>query len=209
MWQHGSRSYRHTIADTKGLLIHGPQFEDSRDFLGHFRNLQQAIRDRRAVRFTYCKDSGDKVVQVHPYRLINHIGVWYLAAADQGDGGRPKAYTLGKVSGLFVLEEGFEPDGDIQAMLEEEDSIWLNQDKPEAVLKVGAPVAHYFRRRKLVAGQQIVKELGDGGLLVSGKFAHPNQILPIVRYWVPHVRIVSPEGWQQALEEEMRGYLDG
>lgn len=191
------------------LLIHGPQFEDSRDFLTSFRTLQQAIRDRRCVRFTYRKDAGGKEVQGHPYRLVNHIGVWYLAATDQSDSGKPKAYTLGKISRLQVLDVTFEPDAKVQTMLEDEDSIWLNQNKPEAVLKVAAAVAQYFKRRKLIAGQQIVKELEDGGLLISGKFAHPNQIVPIVRYWVPHVRIVSPEDWQLALEQELQTYLDG
>jgi hypothetical protein len=42
-------------------------------------------------------------------------------------------------------------------------------------------VADYFKRRKLVANQVIVKELEDGGLLVSSKVAHINQILPTVR----------------------------
>ena len=86
--------------------------------------------------------------------------------------------------------------------------MWLKQDKTEAVLTVATPVAVYFRRRPLIAQQKIVKELEDGGLIVSGKFAHPNQILPIVRYWIPHVRIVSPEGWQKAMEMELQGYLD-
>lgn len=38
--------------------------------------------------------------------------------------------------------------------------------------------------------------------------AHPNQILPIVRYWLPNVRIISPEGLQTDMEREMRGYLE-
>ena len=49
-------------------------------------------------------------------------------------------------------------------------------------------------RRKLIGSQTIESELEDGGLIVSGKVAHPNQILPIVRYWLPNVRIISPEG---------------
>ena len=35
------------------------------------------------------------------------------------------------------------------------------------------------------------------------------QIVPTVRYWLPHVRIISPEGWQKELEEDMRAYLGG
>jgi hypothetical protein len=59
----------------------------------------------------------------------------------------------------------------------------------------------------LIAHQVIEKTLEDGGLIVSGRVVHPNQILPIVRYWIPNVRIISPEGLQGDMEQEIRNYL--
>ena len=56
--------------------------------------------------------------------------------------------------------------------LNEEDSIWLNLQKTEVVLKVAKPAAGYFERRKLIGGQKIEKTLADGGLIVSGSIAH-------------------------------------
>ena len=78
-----------------------------------------------------------------------------------------------------------------------------------SIKKVSPEAAGYFTRRKLIAGQVIEKTLEDGGLIVSTKVAHPNQILPIVRYWIPHVRVISPEHLQTELEEGVRGYLGG
>lgn len=187
------------------LNIHGPSYEDLSWRVEDFRVLQQAIADCRSVAFDYDKEAGRKRVQVQPYRLINHNGVWYLAAVD---GDRPKAYAFGKISNLAIQSGRFEPDEAMCKMLDDEDSIWLNTRKTEVVLKIAAQVAIYFRRRKLIAQQVIEKELEDGGLIVSGKFAHPNQIAPIVRYWLPHVRIVSPESWQEGLEAGLRAYLD-
>ena len=103
---------------------------------------------------------------------------------------------------------GFPPDPAVKKTLAEEDDLWLNPLKTEVVLKIAREAAGYFRRRKLIANQVIEKELEDGGLLVSGKVAHPNQILPIVRYWLPNIRIISPEGLQAEMESQMRGYLD-
>ena len=42
----------------------------------------------------------------------------------------------------------------------------------------------------------------------SAKVGHVNQVLPIVRYWIPHIRIISPEGLQTDMEKDLRGYLD-
>lgn len=189
------------------FTVQSPQFEDAGAFQAAFRTLQKAISCRLAVSFHYQKADGRKLVRAQPYKLINHVGIWYLAAADQDQSGKIKAYTLGKIEAIFVSEETFTVDAAVQTMLQEEDSIWLNTHKTEAVLKVEAPVAHYFKRRKLIANQNIVKELDCGGLLVSGKFAHPSQVIPIVRYWIPHVRIVSPADWQLELELELKNYL--
>ena len=93
-------------------------------------------------------------------------------------------------------------------MLKEEDGIWLGEEKKEIVFKIAREIAGYFKRRKLIANQVIEKELEDGGLIVSAKVGHVNQVLPIVRYWIPHIRIISPEGLQTDMEKDLRGYLD-
>jgi hypothetical protein len=91
----------------------------------------------------------------------------------------------------------------------EEDGIWFGEEKKEIVLKISKEVAGYFKRRRLIANQVIEKALEDGGLIVSAKVGHPNQVLPIVRYWIPHIRIISPEGLQAEMERDLAGYVDG
>lgn len=191
------------LSDT--LNVHEGSYEDLRPRMGDFRALQQAIGQRRKVRFLYQKTDERKWVEVAPYRLINHAGIWYLAAADNG---QPKSYAFTRISSLNPLEETFTSDSEITALLDREDSIWLNEKKTEVILAIAPAAAAYFRRRKLIAQQVIEKELENGGLIVSGKFAHPNQILPIARYWIPNVRIISPESWQAELQQGLQAYLD-
>jgi predicted DNA-binding transcriptional regulator YafY len=188
------------------LLVKPPAYEDISDHAQVFNLLEHAVRHCCVVSFSYEKAQGLKsYVHLAPYKLISHTGVWYAACADQG---QMKAFTLSKIRGLEVSNARFVREVQHEHMLEEEDSIWLNANKTEVVLKVAKPAAHYFLRRKLIGGQVVEKELEDGGLIVSGKVAHPNQILPIVRYWLPNVRIISPEGFQADMEQEMRAYLE-
>jgi hypothetical protein len=56
--------------------------------------------------------------------------------------------------------------------------------------------------------QQVIKKLDDGGLLLSSRITHHTQILPLVRYWIPHLKIVNPEGLQDEMERELKFYLD-
>lgn len=73
------------------------------------------------------------------------------------------------------------------------------------MLKIASEVARYFKRRRLIANQVIAKELEDGSLLLSARVGHANQVLPIVRYWIP--RIISPESLQTEMERGLATYL--
>lgn len=189
----------------QSLQIRGHHYEDLSGRENDFRQLKQAIERHHPVSFRYRKPEGEKRVEaILPYKLVNQNGIWYLAASDAG---ALKSYTFTKISGLLVEDSQFEPDPAVLRTLEQEDSIWLNFRKSEVVFKVASAAAGYFQRRKLVDGQKIEKALEDGGLLVSCPIAHPDQILPTLRYWLPHVRVISPEGLQQQLEKQLRDYL--
>ena len=187
------------------LLVKGHHYEDLSGRESDFQQLEQAICAHLLIDFDYRKPEGLKsYAGVQPYKLLNHKGIWYLAAQD---GDKLKAFSFGKIGRLNVSGTVFQPDPSIEPRLQQEDGIWLGQEKKEVVLKIGKEVASYFKRRKLIVNQVIEKDLEDGGLLVSARIAHPNQILPIVRYWIPHVRIISPEGMQGQMEQELSNYL--
>jgi len=123
------------------------------------------------------------------------------------DGEKLKTYSFAKIGALKVLDSTFVWSAETDAKLASEDGIWFTEKQYEVVLKVNADVASYFKRRKLIANQVIEKELADGGLLISAKVGHQNQVLPIIRYWIPHIRVISPESWQEELERGVEDYL--
>jgi predicted DNA-binding transcriptional regulator YafY len=204
-----SDDFLRDIFDTRiqsALLVKGHHYEDLSGKETAFRQLEQAIVARSHVAFDYAKDEGTKsYTSVAPYKLMNHKGIWYLAARD---GGKVKTFSFSKIERLRLLDTHFAADPDIDKTLAEEDGIWLGEDKKEIVLKIASEVAGYFKRRRLIANQVIEKELEDGGLIVSAKVGHLNQALPIVRYWIPHIRIISPEYLQAEIEKGLAEYLN-
>jgi predicted DNA-binding transcriptional regulator YafY len=188
------------------FLVKGKNYEDLGGKEVLFHQLELAILESRLISYTYQKDEGIKTYNnVQPYKLVNHDGVWYLAGKD---GEKLKAFTLVKIDRLQVADAIFASDPSVHKTLIQEDDIWLNEKKLEVVLKITGQAASYFRRRKLVANQVIDKELEEGGMIVTTKVAHVNQILPIVRQWIPHIRILSPDGLQAEMECEIQRYLN-
>jgi predicted DNA-binding transcriptional regulator YafY len=189
------------------FLVKGPHYEDVSEKIPTFQQLEHAINNRHLVGFEYHKTEASKAYDdLEPYKLVNDGGIWYLAAKD---GNTLKAFTFSKIDRLRISEAVFQPDPTVAKTLLAEDGIWLNPRKTEVVLKVAKEAASYFRQRNLIPHQVVTKELSDGGLIVSGRVAHANQILPTVRQWIPSVRIISPEGLQTEMETVIQTYLAG
>ncbi|WP_151730856.1 helix-turn-helix transcriptional regulator [Acinetobacter junii] len=191
-------SRAHQIYNAKGY-----SFEDASQFKELFKVLGKAIQEQRQIGFLYKGES--RLVQ--PYRLIHHHGSWYLAAVRKD---QLRTYRISHIQLIHATHEypQFIPDQDIVKVVEDDDSIWFGQDKQEIILSIDSQVAFYFKQRSILPEQQIVRELGDGGLLVSSKINHDMQLLPLIRFWIPHIKIVNPERLQDEMEKGLKEYLE-
>lgn len=182
--------------------VKGYSFENATKFKELFKNIGKSIQEHCQISFSYKGE----VRSVEPYRLVHHHGSWYLAAVHNG---KLKAYRLVHVESLKSLHESptFKSDATILEQLDNAESIWFGLDKFEVVLTIDQTVASHFQQRQLLPEQQIIKQLDDGGLLLSSRITHNTQLLPLVRYWLPHIKIVNPEELQQELESQLKSYL--
>ena len=165
-----------------------------------FTALQTAIEQHHPCRFTYKA----KPRSAQPYRLIHKNGVWYLAAEE---GGKLKNFSVALIADLEVDQTSrFTPKQAHTHYINNKDDVWFTEATTEVLLRVAPTIAHYFARRDLLPQQQH-REDSDGSLLVTTHINHINQLLPVVRYWLPHVRIVQPVAWQEELVKGLRNAL--
>ena len=198
-------SFLRELLDSRAHQIYsakGYSFEDASQFKELFKVLGKAIQEQRQIGFLYKGES--RLVQ--PYRLIHHHGSWYLAAVRKD---QLRTYRISHIQLMHATHEypQFIPDQDIVKVVEDDDSIWFGQDKQEIILSIDSQVAFYFKQRSILPEQQIVRELGDGGLLVSSKINHDMQLLPLIRFWIPHLKIVNPGRLQDEMEKGLNEYI--
>ena len=198
-------SFLRELLDSRANQVYsakGYSFEDSTQFIDIFKKLSQAILEHRQTGFLYKGES--RVVQ--PYRLINHHGSWYLAAVRKE---QLRTYRISHIQLTHFSHEypKFIPDPNIVKLVEDDDSIWFGQDKQEIILSVDSSVAFYFKQRSILPEQQIVKELEGGNLLVSSKINHDMQLLPLIRFWIPHIKVVNPKCLQDEVEKGLKEYI--
>lgn len=199
---------RHIFDANKDMawMVKGHSYEDLHEKTSLFADLERAIVGHRHIHFDYTNSQGQHKthVQVEPYKLINNKGIWYLAAWEAD---KLKSFSVTKLEALQTEQSTFEPRPNVEKELSSNESIWLGAVRHRVVLRVASAVAGYFKRRKLITNQLIERELENGDILVSTTVAQADEVLPIIRYWIPHIQILEPLNMQMELEAGLACYL--
>ena len=179
--------------------------EDISDKLSDIQILEHAIKSRTEVRCTYDDDKHSPYeTTIQPLKIANFEGFWYLLAMREGV---LKKYYLKNISHTTMLESHFHVDASIDRRLDDALSVWFQEDvEPfDVVLHADKVAAKYFRRRPLPT-QRTESLSEDGAMEFSVRITHEMEILPIIKYWIPHLHIISPDWIRERIEEEVADY---
>jgi predicted DNA-binding transcriptional regulator YafY len=185
--------------EEKALEIRGYVYENLSSKIEPFNIVVKAILDKNELQFDY----GGKARLVKPYKLMNTAGIWYLVGVE---GDILKHFSFLKVEKLVMTHRHFIEDDNIVKILLTQKEGWVTQQPKEVILSISKDVADYFLRRNLLPQQKMLEQREED-FLFSCQIAYNDEILRLVRYWIPHLTILSPESLQKQLEDELHGYL--
>lgn len=174
--------------------------EGSRILESNYNLFDKAIREHSICSFQYK----GKYRTVKPYKLINIKSVWYLGAVENG---HVKGFQLAKISWLKLTAENFIPEPHITRYFVEEDDVWFTLEKQKVQIKVAADASYYFLRRSVLPTQKLLQQKPNGDLILQTEMAHENQLFPLLRYWLPHLTIISPSSLQHRFYQQLNLYV--
>lgn len=191
---------------TQSIHIKGHNYEDLSAKSHEFNMIQSAIENYQYINFSYLKNNSEtcKNYKIAPYILLNRNGIWYLVGLDHG---QTKTFCFSQIEKLSVLTENFIVDQSTLKNIRNTDSIYYGNQLDEVLIHVDAEKSMYFKRRDLLPNQTIVGEKENGDLIVKSERVNQKEILSLMRYWIPNVRILVPEGLQEELNDSLREYL--
>lgn len=183
----------------KAFLVKDNGFEEIDSKKADFENLSHAIINNQIVEFVY----NDKEKRVEPYKLINSNGIWYLCANDNQ---KLKTYTFTKIKKLKIKDERFESNLEFLKEIEKDEINWFSNDLKEVHLKVENKAKEYFLRKKVLSNMQITEE-NENYFIVSTKIAFDDEIINLVKYWIPYIQIISPTELALKLNNVLTEYI--
>ena len=83
---------------------------------------------------------------------------------------------------------------------------WLSNQSKEVKLKINNSAKEYFLRKKVLSNMKIIEE-NDDYFVVSTKTAFDDEIINLVKYWIPYIQIISPNDLVEKLNNILNNYI--
>lgn len=165
-----------------------------------FELISSAILKQESISLIY----NDKKRVLNPYKLLNNKGIWYLLASEDG---KLKHFTLSKIKDCEALENHhFKLNSSIQEQIEQNSIQWASDELIEVILQIDIKAWSYFSRKDTVSNHKIIKRT-DEFITISTKISFDDEILNLVKSYIPYIRIISPSSLMEKLELQLHDYL--
>lgn len=183
--------------------------EDIGDKLSEVEHLERAIKQKQELTCVYTTEQYTKDLTLKPLKIVNYEGFWYLIALDSSKDELRK-YYLKNIKNITLLKSHYESNEKLDSLLENSISIWFdhNEEPYRVTLSIAKEVAKYFQRKPISKTQRVENIYEDGSVDVSVEITNDMEIILLVKYWVPHIRVIEPRNIQDDIEEELFKYLN-
>lgn len=171
-------------------------------------HLEKAIEQKHEVTISYTP-YGDKApkkyTNVQPIKVIVYEGFWYLLAQHEK---YTKKFYIKSIHSCDITDVLFKQDTKIIDCLENSINVWFSTsgEPYEVRLWVDESVAVYFERKPVTKTQKIYKQ-SDGSAELVLKVTSDEEIYPLLKYWLPNVRVIEPEYIQENFEKILLRYV--
>ena len=171
--------------------------------------LENAIKEKSEISADYNFGEFGKELELKPLKVAIFEGFWYLVALDARNN-KLKKYHLKSISNIVLTDKNFQTTKELEELLENAINIWFENDvEPfEVVLWLDELASKILQRKPIAKSQRVIKEYKDGTSEVSLKITHENEIKSIIKYWIPHIRVISPISLKESVMEDVKSYVE-
>jgi predicted DNA-binding transcriptional regulator YafY len=192
------------------LIIKSSPIEELMNFK-LFKEVKRAIKYSQYIDVVYETTKKYEFENLRAYKMVFAQGNWYLAVhSDDELNNGLKFLRLNFIKSINVKKNTFKKDKEILEFLKTFQSLMseFGAKKQEVIVFVDKEVQRYFKVKKFLSSQTILKETNDG-LIIRYYITGENEILFLAKEWLPHMKILSPASLQDKLQNLINEFLKG
>ncbi|HIP12691.1 MAG TPA: WYL domain-containing protein [Arcobacter sp.] len=189
-------------------IFHNNPMEDFKN--NHaLQDVEKAVKLQRKSEFVY---RGITYKEVRPLNIIFMEGNLYLACVTEDEfAGGFKFLRIHLIEDFQMSVNEFnetEKVIEVRRFLQEFQTPFavFQGDYQKVILEASPSVSKHFLQKKHLPSQE-EKLLDDGKLLLTFYVTDYMEISPMIKKWMPHLRLIEPVEWKDQLSKELQLYL--
>lgn len=181
------------------------ELEDISNKLTEISQLESAINSQNKIHFSYLIDDYYAPILVDPYKIVNFEGFWYLISKKNGN---LRRYYLHNIFDIEIQDDKFKKFKKMEELITNAVNIWFDEnDSFEVELLIDSKIKKYFMRKPISKSQRLKEFDEDDNMIVTLDITNEKEIIPIVKYWLPNIKVLKPIGLNEKIEDEVREFL--
>jgi len=171
--------------------------------------IEDGIRDKFELKIEYIIEKKRYKFTVQPLKIANFEGYWYLLGIDKKSK-RFKKFHLKSIAKIELSKNRFELDKDFKERIENAINVWFApHSEPFEVILFADNIAAKYLRRIPISKTQVIEGLdSDGSIQISIKITDKMEIKNIIKYWIPHIRVLEPKWLDDEIKTEVKEFLE-
>ena len=171
-----------------------------------FHDLKEAIKYRQYIDIEYFSDKRYFFERIKPLKIVFAENNWYLAmiSNDELNNGF-KLLRINFIKDINIYQDTFKRDKEALNFIKTFNSVFQGyKAKPfEVKVKVNKEVERFFDKKHHPTQQNYKKD----ELILIFNITNKMEILPLIRKWLPHLKIISPLWLKEEFEDELKNYF--
>jgi len=173
--------------------------------------LEEAIKFKKKIKIVYEKD---RVFNIKPYKILFMDENFYLASETIGEKFLFSTFRISKIKEVKIQSETFYHNPEIESFIKEMQTSLAQYTENyhdnliEVIVEVDKKKANYFKVKKHLLSQETVKEKSNGTLQLSYRVTQFSEITPLIKKWIPYIKVISPNELKEQINSELKLFLE-
>ena len=182
------------------------ELENISNKLNEVSLIEEAINQSKQISFSYLKDDDYFEMTIDPYKIVNFDSFWYLVGKRKGN---LRRYYLQNIFDAEIEDTTFRKSKKIEDLINNAINIWFDEHNSfEVKLLINKSITKYFQRKPISNTQRYVGLDKDGNMIVTLQATHENEIFPIIKYWLPNIKILEPKEMNEKVKKDIQEFIN-
>ncbi|MCR4941804.1 MAG: WYL domain-containing protein [Campylobacter sp.] len=193
------------------VFVHKP-YEEIFTNKDKFKFLEQAIKSQKQIIFTYKNLDRITSFCLNPHKIVFINENFYLASLSKNE--NMILSRIAMMSDIKFSGKKFDKNYTFLDFCEKLTSPWARflpdykNKLIDVIIELPKAQAKYFKLKKFHPSQYIISEDEAGFVRVGFKVTSQNEIIPIIKSWIPYVNVIAPQNLVDIMRKISERFYD-